>query len=513
MSRGRIRMRRIQDILRYHFEANLSNERISLALGVSKGGVYNTLQRFKESGLTWPLPPELTDLDLEARLYPSGEQSAPLPSIEYLDEEMKRRHVTLQLLWEEYIAARPGGLSRASFYRYYRSNDHDESICMKMEHKGGDKLFVDYSGDSLEYINRDTGDIVKTQLFIASWGASSRTYAEATHTQSCEDFVGSHVRAFNYFGVVPHAIVPDNLKSGVRKAHRYDPQINPLYAQMARHYDTVVLPARVRKPRDKAVVESNVLVVQRFILGRLRNERFYSLAEINAAVYALLEELDNRGMKDYGGQTRKERFDELDRPNAKPLCAEPFKITSIKIGVRVAPNYHIRFKEHFYSVPHHLARKTVDIYQSGNIIEIYHENAHACRHLLSWKKFGYTTNSEHMPSEHRFVSGWSPSWFIFKAGEIGPNCAIVVKEVMKKQEHVQQGFNAAMGILNLARTYSKERLEAACTRACKYTSYSIRALRSILEKNLDTAVEPESSQTELPIMTHENIRGAAYYQS
>lgn len=513
MSRGRIRMRRIQEILRYHFEANLSNERISLALGISKGSVHNTLRRFKDSGLAWPLPPEQNDSELEARLYPPDEPAAPLPSIEYLTNEMKRRHVTLQLLWEEYIAAHPDGVSRAGFYRYYRSGTRDESICMKMENKGGDKLFVDYSGDSLEYINREAGEVVKTELFLASWGASSRTYVEATHTQSSEDFVGSHIRTFKYFGVVPHAIVPDNLKSGVRKAHRYDPEINPLYAQMAKHYGTVILPARVRKPRDKAVVESNGLVVQHFILGRLRNERFYSLAEINAAILPLLEELDNRGMKDYGGKTRKERFEELDRPNAKPLCAEPFKITSIKIGVSVAPNYHIRYKDHYYSVPHHLARNAVDVYQSGNIIEIYHENAHVCRHPQSWKKYGYTTNKEHMPPEHQFVNGWSSSWFIFKAGEIGPGCALFVKEVMKKQEHVQQGFNAAMGILNLSRTYSKERLEAACTRACKFSSYSIRALKSILEKNLDAVVEPESSQAELPIITHENIRGAAYYQS
>lgn len=513
MSRGRMRMRRIREILRYHFKGKLSNERIGLALAISKGSVYNTLQRFHSTGLTWPLSPELSDQALEDRLYPQSGQCTPLPDLAYLEKELSRRHVTLQLLWEEYHDSNPDGLSRSSFYRYFQK-DRPTKPCMKLTHKGGDKLFVDYSGDSLTYIDRETGEPVKTELFVASWGASSYTYAEVTHTQRSEDFVGSHVHAFNYFGVVPHAVVPDNLKSGVKKAHRYDPEINPLYAQMVKHYGTVVLPARVGKPQDKAVVESNILVAQRFILGHLRDEIFYSLAEINAAIWPLLDELNSRGMKDYGGQTRKERFIEHDLPNAKPLRAEPFTITGIRCGVRVAPNYHIRYKEHYYSVPHHLARKSVDVYQNGNVIEIYHDNVHVCRHQFSLKKYRYTTRDEHMPSEHRYVKGWSSRWFIFKAGEIGPHCATVIQAVMKKQEHVQQGFNAAMGILRLAKVYSEQRLEAACTRACKYKSYSIRALKSILEKNLDKADEPTAVyQTELPVITHENIRGAAYYQN
>lgn len=506
-------MRRIKEMLRYHFEGRLSNERIGSALDLSKGSVYNILLRFKSSKLSWPLPHNLTDSELEKHLYPSNSHGDDqLPSISYLDKELKRKHVTLQLLWEEYHESHPNSLSRASFYRYYQKNS-TRPVTMKMHHKGGDKLFVDYSGDSLEYIDRNTGEIVKTQLFVASWGASSYTYAEVTHSQQREDFIASHVRAFKYFGVVPHALVPDNLKSGVKKAHRYDPEINPLYAKLASHYGTVVLPARSGKPRDKAVVESNVLVAQRFFLGRLRNQRFFSIAEINNAIYQLLDELNTRGMKDYGGQNRKERFEEYDRSNAKPLCKDHFKISLIKTGVRVAPNYHIRFQDHHYSVPHHLARKSVDVYQTGLIIEIYYDSKHICRHQRSWKKFGYTTKPEHMPPKHGFVNGWSPEWFIAQANEIGPNCALLIKEVMKKQEHVQQGFNAALGILRLARVYTPKRLEAASTRACKYKSYSIRALKSILEKNLDKVEHLIPQQTTLPIVVHENIRGASYYQN
>jgi len=506
-------MRRIREILRYHFEGHLSNERIGRALGLSKGSIHNILHRFKCSSLSWPLNQNLSDSGLEKHLYTSDSREVGhLPSISYLEKELTRRHVTLQLLWDEYHASHPDGLSRASFYRYYRKNC-SRPVTMKMHHKGGDKLFVDYSGDSLEYIDSTTGEIVETQLFVASWGASSYTYAEVTHSQQSEDYIASHVRAFKYFGVVPHALVPDNLKSGVKKAHRYDPEINPLYAKLASHYGTVVLPARSGKPRDKAVVESNVLVAQRFLLGRLRNQRFFSIDEINNAICLLLDELNARGMKDYGGHSRKERFEEYDRPNAKPLSKDHFKISLIKTGVRVAPNYHIRFKDHYYSVPHHLARKLVDIYQIGLIIEIYFEGKHVCRHQRSLKKFGYTTKPEHMPPEHSVVNGWSPEWFISQAHGIGPNCALLIKEVMKKQEHVQQGFNAALGILRLARVYTPKRLEAASIRACKYNSYSIRALKSILEKNLDKVEHFIPQQTTLPIVEHENIRGASYYQN
>lgn len=514
MSRRRITMRRIKEMLRYHFEGRLSNERIGRALGLSKGSVYNILHRFKRSKLSWPLPQDLTDSELEKHLYPSNSPAdGQLPSISYLDKELNRKHVTLQLLWEEYQQSHPNSLSRASFYRYYQKNS-TRPVTMKMHHKSGDKLFVDYSGDSLEYIDRTTGEIVKTQLFVASWGASSYTYAEVTHSQQREDFISSHVRAFKYFGVVPHALVPDNLKSGVKKAHRYDPEINPLYAKLAKHYNTVVLPARSGKPRDKAVVESNVLNAQRFLLGRLRNQHFFSITEINNAISLLLDELNTRGMKDYGGQSRKERFEEYDRPNAKPLKKEHFKISLIKIGVRVAPNYHIRFKDHYYSVPHHLARKSVDIYQVGHIIEIYYDSNHVCRYQRSWKKFGYTTKPEHMPPEHSFVNGWSPEWFMSQANDIGPNCALLIKEVMRKQEHVQQGFNAALGILRLSRVYTAKRLEAASARACKYKSYSSRALKSILDKNLDKVTGSAPQQTALPIVIkHENIRGSSYYQN
>jgi transposase len=509
-------MRRIREVLRYHFDLELSNERISGALDISKGSVHNILQRFKESSLSWPLPTDLTDSGLDAALFPSSGPSEPLstlPDIKYLEKELARPHVTLQLLFEEYRENNPGGVSRASFYRYF--NEHcTKPNTMKMAQKGGDLLYVDYSGDGPEYIDRKTGEVKPVELFVSSWGASSYSYAESTESQKTDDFVPSHVRAMDFFGVCPAGIVPDNLKTGVKKADRYEPEANPIYAAFARHYGTAILPARVRKPQDKAVVESNVLHVQRYILARLRNRQFFSLGEINKAIRELLNDYNNRPMKDYGYASRKERFGQLDKPYAKPLPAEPFKITRAKNDVKVAPNYHVRFNDHFYSVPHHLVGQRVDIYQAANIIEIYHDHVHCCRHQVGKKRFGYTTKPEHMPPNHRFVKGWSAEWFLYQAGQIGDTCKEIVRQIMKSKDHVQQGFNAAMGVLQLGRAYSPERLEAACQRAAYYKCYNLQSLKAILKQNLDQQqilFNPGGNQP--PPVDHDNIRGSAYYGS
>ncbi|MFP4521409.1 MAG: IS21 family transposase [Fibrobacterota bacterium] len=476
-------MRKIRDVLLYHHDHNLSNTRIGRALGISKGSVFNILIRFKNSGLSWPLDKKITDSKLEETLFPSVEKppASFLPSVEYLENELSRPHVTLQLLFEEYRSSNPSGVSRSSFYRYFKNNC-SKPYTMKMTHKGGDLLYVDYSGDGLKYIDRKTGEEHSAELFICSWGASSYSYAECTRGQKADDFVPSHVRALKYFGVSPHGIVPDNLKSGVKKPDRYEPEFNPVYDSFSKHYGLAILPARVRKPRDKAVVESNVLHIQRYILSRLRDRIFFSLVEVNRAIRELLEQYNTRPMKDYGGKHRLERFKELDKPYARKLPAQPFEICRAKHNVKVAPNYHIRFNNHFYSVPHHLVGERVDVYQTGSIIEVYHDYVHCCRHKAGNRKYGYTTCSEHMPSAHRFVRGWSPEWFTGKAEEIGEKCMEVVSEIIKNKDHVQQGFNAAMGVLRLAKAYGPERLESACRRASYYRSYSLKALKAILRR-------------------------------
>ena len=511
-------MRKIREVLRYKYEHGMSNSRIAGALSIGKGSVHNILERFVKSKLPWPLPPDIKESELESRLYgtsdnpPASKTGVPLPDIAYLERELRRPHVTMQLLFEEYRTNHPNGLGRTQFYEYFAKHKSKRPD-MKVIHKGGDKLFIDYSGDGLSFIERSTGERTPVELFVCSWGATSYSYAEGTLTQRTDDFVSSHPRAFEYFGAVPHALVPDNIKSGVTKSCRYDPTLHPLYQRMAEHYGTVIIPARVAHPKDKAVVESNVLHLQRFILGRLRNRTFYNLQEVNAAIWQLLEEFNNRPMKDYGNQSRKQRFEELERPYAKPLPSKRFQITRMRTGVRVAPNYHIRYEDRYYSVPHQLARCRVDVYQVGPIIEIYHDQRHVCRHLINPKKYTYTTKNDHMPPEHAFVKGWSKQYFTTEAEKIGTATAEAVKVIMKRQEHAQQGFNAALGVLRFAKAYSPNRLEKACERALHFNSASYRSIKAILEQNLDTQPlsSPVDTNQQLSLLQHENLRGAGYY--
>jgi transposase len=380
---------------------------------------------------------------------------------------------------------------------------------MPMEYRGGDLVQVDYSGDGLSYTDHSSGKIVNVDLFCCCWALSSYSYADATESQKKRDFTQSHVRAFRYFGVCSHGLVPDNLKSAVSKPHAFDPQINPLYGEFARYYGIAVLPARIRKPKDKAKVESAVLHIQRFILARLRNRQFFSLAEVNKAIAELLEEFNDRPMKDYGNQSRRERFERLDQPHAQQLPTEPFRIVDVKPNILVGKNYHIRYDDHFYSVPFQLVGQRVTAKRNGMMVEVVHDNRTIARHLYSTEYFRFTTQGAHMPKEHQFVKGLTPGWIVAQAAKIGENAVNAVSIVMRRCEHVQQGFNSALGVLSFAKAYPPERVEAACGRCLHYNSVSYRALKSILEHNLDqqplTGVPAIRRNVKKNIM-HENLR-------
>ena len=513
MARKRMKMKKTREILRLHFSCNLSNRQIASAIRKSKTSVFNCLGRFKGAGLEWPLPEEMIDSELEARLYPetaSKRNKEIARDFEGIHQEMSRPHVTLELLWEEYRQGHPEGLCRSSFYRQYANHCKDLPVSMKVIHKGGEKLFVDYSGKKPRYYDRESGQWTEAEFFVASWGASSYCYCEATMTQSGQDWVASHVRALEYFGCTPGAIVPDNLKSGVTKANFYEPDINTLYEKFAGHYDTVILPARVRKPKDKPVVESNVLHLQRFIFGRLRNRTFFSLGDLNEAVWEALELFNARPMQQYK-KSRKERFEELDKPYAKLLPADRFVFTQVKTGIRVAPNYHIEFDKHFYSVPYAFVRKQVDVYQIGKVIEVYHNGDHVCRHLKASCNYRYTTRDEHMPPHHKFVSGWSSAWFIAQAHKTGAATAELVTHILQSKRHPEQGFRAALGILNLGKKHSKERLEKAARRALCFGSFSYHNLKNILAQGLEENPLPQTAKRNP--LAHENIRGEQYYNN
>ncbi len=510
MSRRRVLMRSIRQILYYRLEKNIGADQTALALKVSKGTVINTMKRFVKSDLPWPLPEDLLDTVLENRLYPLPTKdnivNPDLPSKSYLEKELAKKHVTLQCLYDEYVTSTPNPVSRASFYRYSKQHRTPETS-MPIEHKGGDIVYVDYSGDGLSYKDGESGLSKPVDLFCCCWGLSSFTYVEATQSQKKRDFTFSHVRAFRYFGVSPHGLVPDNLKSAVTKASPFDPVINPLYEELGKHYDLAILPARVRKPQDKAKVESAVLHVQRFILARLRNRQFFSLIEINMAIAEQLELFNDRPMKDYGYQTRRERFERLDRPYAQELPSEPFRITDVKLNVLIGKNYHVRYCDHFYSAPFEYVGKRAIVKRCGGMVEIIYDNQLLASHLYSSRKFRYSTKPEHMPKAHQFTIGLTPGWIIAQASKVGNNTVNAVTTVMQRNDHVQQGFNAALGILHLEKVYSSERLEAACVRCLHYKSVSYRTLKSVLENNLEQKpLTTVSTKQPSKAVMHENLR-------
>ena len=505
-------MRSIRQILYYRLEKEICADQTANALKISKGTVINTTKRFQESGLPWPLPEEITDSTLEARLYPvkpNLEQLDPnLPSLSYIEAELAQKHVTLQCLYDEYRRTSMNPVSRAGFYRYY-NKIRPIDVCMPMEYLGGDALFVDYSGDGLIYTDSESSTLVKVDLFCCCWGLSSFSYADATISQKKRDFCQSHVRAFRYFGVCPQRLVPDNLKSAVTTANPFDPVINRLYEELGRHYGIVILPARVRKPKDKAKVESAVLHIQQFILARLRNRQFFSLPEINEAVSELLEEFNDRPMKDYRYQTRRERYEKLDKPYAQTLPEEPFRIIDIKHDVLVGKNYHIRYKDHFYSVPFELAKKRVIVRHSGMMVELFHDGKIITRHIYNPHEFKYSTKTEHMPKDHQFVRGLTPGWIIAQAAKIGECTVNAVTEIMRRSEHVQQGFNAALGVFHLGKVYTPERLELASKRCIYFNCVTYRAIKSVLLNNLERETFPGETNDTLnmeQIIMHENLR-------
>src|ERR1700744_4965796 len=391
MPTERLAMRHVRDVIRMK-AAGMPSREIARRVGAAPSTVRLTIRRFEASGLTWPLPDDVTDTVLEARLFASagagpgtrrGHRRQAEPDWAAVHRELKRKHVTLSILWEEYIAAEPGGYRYSRFCELYRAWEGKLSVTMRQSHAGGDKLFVDYAGDSAPVvIDRLTGEIRQAWIFVAVLGASNFTYAEATWTQGLSDWIGAHTRAFAMIGGVPRLLVPDNAKVAVIKACLYEPQVNRTYAEMAAHYDTAVLPTRPRRPRDKAKVEVAVLVVERWLLGRLRHRRFFSLAELNAAIGELLRQLNDERPIRRLGVTRRALFEELDRPNLKAMPAEPYSFAEWRLR-RVGVDYHVELEGHFYSVPYRFARNEVEVRLTGRTVEIFLKGERIALHMRS----------------------------------------------------------------------------------------------------------------------------------
>ncbi len=459
-------------------------------------------------------PADYTDAQLASALYGTSlPASVKRTTLDFalVHQELKRKGVTRQLLWEEYRAVHPTGYGYTQFTVLYAEWRKTQRLSMRQVHRAGEKLFVDYCGQSVPVINAATGEVREAQVFVAVMGASNYTFAEATWSQSLPDWIGSHTRAFAFLGGVPQLVVPDNLKSATSKACRYEPLLNASYDRMLRHYATVALPARPYKPQDKAKVEAGVGVVTRWILARLRKVEFFTLADLNRAIRLLLEDLNSRPFKKLPGN-RRSQFDALDRPALRALPTIAYEYAEWK-RARVSIDYHIEVDRHFYSVPSALVRREVEVRLSASTVEIFHASQRVASHVRSAKHGSHTTESAHMPAAHRAHLEWTPGRFLNWAVGIGPATRDLVRHLLTNRPHPEMGYRSCLGLLQLARRFTEARLEAACQRALLLGCPARRSVLSILERGLDR--EPQAAEqgaTSVTPHVHENVRGAAYYQ-
>lgn len=513
MPKRRLKMLVYREVLRLHFELGKSYRTIAEICGLSVGGVHNILERFAARGLTWPVPAEWDEVTLKRQLYPATPREAAAGvDLEALRTEVQQPGMTWQLLWEEYHAAQPDGMSRSAFYRLAQQVERTKPV-LKNDYTGGEYLFVDYSGQRLAYWDRDQRASVPVEIFVASWGASSFTYVGASLTQSAQDFVASHVDAFAYFGCVPRVITPDNLKAAVTKADRADPELCHLYRKFAAHYDLVILPARVAKPRDKATAETAVRCVQQRVLAPLRHQQFFSLAEVNAAIAPLRDALNARPMREYQGHSRRERFERYDLPAAQPLPVEPWRVRDARYGVRVPSTYLVVYDHHYYSVPHTLIDHHVDLFLVGDVLEIYHHGAHVVRHETCPPDGKQSVIDAHRPEAHRRVKGRTKEYFLHVAEVIGPCTHALMVGMYERRRHDEEAHRTAQGIISLCKVYESIRVEAAAERALYFRRPYLRDLKHILRQGLDQQPLPGGGQHLLPLVVdHAHLRGAAYYQ-
>jgi transposase len=506
----RLPVRKIRDVLRLS-AAGMSKRQIAVSLGVSATAARDCILRARRAGLGWPLPEGLTDETLEDRLYPpamvASKERRPRPDWATVHRELRRPGVTLQLLWEEHRAAHPDGYGYSRYCELYRAWEGRLSPTMRQSHIAGERLFVDYAGTTLAVIDGLSGEARTAQLFVAVLGASNYTYAEATWTQGLSDWIGSHTRAFAFIGGVPAMVVSDNLRAGVTKACFYEPAVNRTYAEMAAHYNTAIVPARPYRPRDKAKVEVAVQVATRFIIAKLRNQQFFSLSALNAAIAELVAQINDRVSRHLGA-SRRALFEEIERSTLKPLPAEPYVFAEWK-QCRVGLDYHVEIDKHYYSVPHQLLREKVWARITARTIEVFHRGKRIAAHVRSSSNRKHTTVREHMPSSHRRYADWTPERLRRQADVIGPNTSALVEIILRERAHPEQGFRACVGIVRLAKTWGRERLEAACCRALEIGARSYSSVNSILKNNLDR--RRPAMPADGPAIAHDNIRGPTYF--
>jgi transposase len=502
-------MRKISEIFRQHHLLGYSYRQIARSLNISTSTVFEYLGRGKSAGFSWPLP-ELPESELYKLLFPGGRKAKPqkaLPDLEWVSKELRRKGVTLQLLWREYIQIHPDGLSYSRFCHAFRIYQESISPVMHQVHKAGEKCFVDYAGMTVPWIDKETGEIHEAQIFVGCLGASQYTFVEATETQQLPDWIGSHVRMFEFFGGVPTILIPDNLKSGVTKAHRYDPDINANYQLMGEHYGVAVVPARAVEPKDKAKVENMVNIVERQILAVLRDATFTGIAEINAAIRPLALKINTQSFQKMK-TSRKELFESVDHPALKSLPKERYQYAEWK-KAKINIDYHFIFDEHFYSVPWRYIRKSVEIRSTSKTVECFYKNERIAVHPKNHKRYGYSTLEEHMPPAHLAQAhGSSPDRLKRWAEKIGPKTACFINHMMASRAFPEQAYRACLGLLRLAGQYGETRLEQACDRGLQVGATRYQQIQNILKNGLENITITEKKES---IVRHNNIRGPKYY--
>lgn len=507
----RLTMRQIREVLRLKYEFRRTHREVAAALGLGMGTISEYLHRAAAAELGWPLPAELDDAALEARLFPptASGTSKELPDWTRVHAELRRKSVTLLLLWTEYAeGARERAYRYSAFCEQYREWASCLAPSMRQEHRAGEKAFVDFAGDKLQLTDRVTGEKRPVELFVGVLGASSYTYVEAVRSQQLADWIGAHMRMVEFFGGSPTIWVPDQLKSGVTRPCRYEPEINRTYAECAGHYGAVVIPARPRKPRDKPKAEAAVLVAERWIAAVLRHRVFYSVAEINAAIRPLLTALNNRVMRHLGA-SRRELWERLDRPALTPLPSRPYEIAewrSCGIGI----DYHIQIDHNTYSVPHELRKQPVEARVTGTTVEVYFKSRRVASHARLFGKGQRSTQLEHMPASHRAHAEWTPQRLIHWGEKTGPATGRVVAGILERWPHPEMGYRSCLGLLRLSREAGPARLEAACARAEALGSFSYKTVKNILRARVERLPFADTTPAP-PTPAHENIRGAGYF--
>lgn len=503
-------MRKLREFLRLHFEHKLSARAIARSLSISPSTAQGYVSRIRVAALSWPLSAELeSDEALTRVLFAEvgvvKDRRAPDWAEVHL--ELKQKLVTKQLLWEEYKSAQPDGFQYSAFCRHYATWASKLQLSMRQEHRVGEKLFIDFSGDGIDVIDPKTGEVTKAVLFVATLGASSYTYVEPVLRQDLPTWTQCHINALRFFGGVTEIWVPDNLRAGITKADRYEPELNPTYRDLAEHCGVAVIPARVRKPKDKAKVEVAVQVAERWIIAALRKHHFFSIEDVRVAVKPLVEKLNAKVMR-HVKKSRRQLFEELDAPALKPLPARAWEYADWA-KKPVGFHYHVEFLSHFYSVPYALANQEAMVRATATTVELLVKGARVASHVRDDTPGKYSTERAHMPKAHRDHAEWDPPRIIAWAKKVGPACAAMVEGIMSRRKYPQHGFAACMGVMSLRQHFNDARIEAACARAAKVNAFSYKSVKAILKNGLDTQ-KLEVPQN-IPLPLHENIRGPDYY--